>query len=71
MLKKITHAVLAASLMLLVTAAAMPSPQEKTEKRPKDQQEYELINKAFSTQPSGRVTWNPRSVEDEVCGNGV
>ena len=55
MLKKITHAVLAASLMLLVTAAAMPSPQEKTEKRPKDQQEYELINKAFSTQPSAAL----------------
>ena len=55
MLKKITHAVLAASLMLLVTAAATPAPQEETEKRPKDQQEYELINKAFGTPPSGTL----------------
>ena len=55
MLKKITHAALAASLMLLVTAAALPSPQEKTEKRPKDQQEYELINKAFGTPPSAAL----------------
>ena len=55
MLKKITHAVLAVSLILLVTAAAVPSPQEKQEKRPKDQQEYEMINKAFGTAPSAAL----------------
>ena len=55
MLKKITHAALALSLMLLVTATAVPSPQEKQEKRPKDQQEYELINKAFGTPPSAAL----------------
>ena len=55
MLKKITHAVLAVSLILLVTAAAAPSPQEKQEKRPKDQQEYEMINKAFGTAPSAAL----------------
>ena len=64
MLKKITHAVLAVSLMLLVTTAALPAPQEKqekqektekTEKRPKDQQEYELINKAFGAPPSAAL----------------
>ncbi len=47
MLRKITHATLAGSLLLLVTAVALPSPQEQAEKRPKDQQEYELINKTF------------------------
>ena len=47
MLRKITHGALACSLLLLVTAAALPSPQEKAEKVPKDQQEYELINKTF------------------------
>ena len=47
MLRKITHAALASSLLLLVTAAALPSPQEKAEKRAKDTQEYELINKTF------------------------
>lgn len=47
MLKKITHSALAVSLLLLVSAGALPSPQEKEEKRPKDQQEYELINKSF------------------------
>jgi len=47
MLRRITHATLAGSLLLLVTAAALPSPQEKAAKVPKDQQEYELINKTF------------------------
>ena len=54
MLKRLTHIALAGCLLLLITAAAAPSPQEaapaaekKAEKRPKDQQEYELINKTF------------------------
>ena len=56
MLRKITHAALASSLLLLVTAAALPSPQEKAEKRPKDQQEYELINKTFKeTNPATKL----------------
>ena len=38
MLRRITHAALAGSLLLLVTAAALPSPQEKAEKRAKDTQ---------------------------------
>lgn len=51
MLRKLTFAGLAGCLLLLVTSAAIPSPQEEkaaeNKKVPKDQQEYELINKAF------------------------
>ena len=56
MLRRITHAALAGSLLLLVTAAALPSPQEKAEKRAKDTQEYELINKTFEeTNPATKL----------------
>ena len=48
MLRRFTHLALTACLALLVTGAAVPSPQEETEKRPKDQKEYELINSSFS-----------------------
>ena len=48
MLRRFTHLTLTACLALLVTGAAVPSPQEETEKRPKDQKEYELINSSFS-----------------------
>jgi hypothetical protein len=51
MLRKLTYAGLAGCLLLLVTSAAIPSPQEEkpaeNQKVPKDQQEYELISKAF------------------------
>jgi tetratricopeptide (TPR) repeat protein len=51
MLRKLTYAGLAGCLLLLVTSAAIPSPQEakaaEDKKAPKDQQEYELISKAF------------------------
>lgn len=50
MLKKFTYLALTGCLLLLVTTAAVPSPQEQQaqkKKVPKDQQEYELINKAF------------------------
>lgn len=51
MLRKLTFAGLAGCLLLLVTSAAIPSPQEEkaaeNKKVPKDQQEYELITKAF------------------------
>ena len=47
MLRRCTYIALSGSLLLLLAAAALPSPQEKKEKRPKDQQEYELINKTF------------------------
>ena len=47
MLRRFTYLTLTACLALLVTAAAVPSPQEKTEKRPKDQKEYELITNTF------------------------
>lgn len=61
MLKKFTTIAVAACALLLATSAATPSPQaaaapqeEKTakpaEKRPKDQAEYELINKTFKEQ---------------------
>lgn len=56
MLKRFTHIALAASLLLLVTGAALPSPQEKAQKTPKDQQEYELINQAFKeTDPAKKI----------------
>jgi len=52
MLRKSTYVGLAGCLLLLVTSAAIPSPQEEkaaeNQKVPKDQQEYELISKAFS-----------------------
>ncbi len=51
MLRKLTNIGLAGCLLLLVTSAAIPSPQEgkqaEDKKAPKDQQEYELISKAF------------------------
>lgn len=51
MLRKLTIAGLAGCLLLLVTSAAIPSPQEEkaaeNKKVPKDQQEYELITRAF------------------------
>ena len=47
MLTRITNFALAAALLLLVTGAAIPSPQDQPEKRPKDQKEYELINAVF------------------------
>ena len=47
MLKRATNIALATVLLLLVTGAATPSPQDKPEKRPKDQKEYELINAVY------------------------
>jgi len=47
MLTRITNFALTAALLLLVTGAAIPSPQDAPEKRPKDQKEYELINAVF------------------------
>lgn len=57
MLQRITYLGLTACLMLLVTTAATPSPQEATEKRPKDQMEYDLISCAFGAdkQPPERL----------------
>ncbi|MDA1313984.1 MAG: tetratricopeptide repeat protein [Acidobacteria bacterium] len=43
MLKRVTNIALAATLLLLVTGAAIPAPQEAVEKRPKDQKEFDLI----------------------------
>jgi hypothetical protein len=63
MLRKLTYVGLAGCLLLLVTSAAIPSPQEQkaTEKQrvPKDQQEYELISKAFSkdTTPQDKLKY--------------
>jgi tetratricopeptide (TPR) repeat protein len=55
MLRKLTFIGLAGCLLLLVTSAAIPSPQEEkaaeNKKAPKDQQEYELITKAFQEAP--------------------
>ncbi len=48
MLKNLTNIAVTACLLLLVAGAATPSPQEATEKRPKDQKEYELANKTFT-----------------------
>ena len=47
MLKRATNIALATTLLLLVTGAAIPSPQDAAEKRPKDQKEYELITAVF------------------------
>jgi hypothetical protein len=51
--KKMMHAVLAFPLMLLLIATATPLLQ--AQKQAKDQQEYELITKAFGTQPSAAL----------------
>ncbi|MBI1357297.1 MAG: tetratricopeptide repeat protein [Acidobacteria bacterium] len=53
MLRKFTQLSVAACLLLLATSAAIPSPQEGSEKRPKDQAEYELANKSFTAAQSG------------------
>ncbi len=50
MLRKLTYLGLAGCLLLLISSAALPSPQEQeaqNKKVPKDQQEYELINRAY------------------------
>jgi hypothetical protein len=63
MLRKLTYLGLAGCLLLLVTSAAIPSPQEEkaaeNKKVPKDQQEYELISKAFAkeTTPQERLQY--------------
>jgi len=54
MLKKLTNIAVTACLLLLVAGAATPSPQEATEKRPKDQKEYELANKTFTAVQQGQ-----------------
>ena len=54
MLKKLTNIAVTACLLLLVAGAATPSPQEATEKRPKDQKEYELANKTFTAVQNGQ-----------------
>ncbi len=53
MLKNLTNIAVTACLLLLVAGAATPSPQEATEKRPKDQKEYELANKTFTAVQKG------------------
>ncbi|MEZ5364526.1 MAG: hypothetical protein R2748_19885 [Bryobacterales bacterium] len=53
MLKNLTNIAVTACLLLLVTGAATPSPQEANEKRPKDQKEYELANKTFTAVQGG------------------
>ena len=56
MLKRFTRLALTSCVVLLVTGAAVPSPQEKTEKRPKDQKEYELITNTFKeTDPAKKL----------------
>jgi tetratricopeptide (TPR) repeat protein len=63
MLRKLTYVGLAGCLLLLVTSAAIPSPQEEkaaeNQKVPKDQQEYELISKAFDkdTSPQDKLKY--------------
>lgn len=47
MLKRLTNIAVVVCALLIATSAATPSPQEANEKRPKDQAEYELINKTF------------------------
>ena len=51
--KKMMYAVLAFSLIIFLTTAATPLLQ--AQKQAKDQQEYELITKAFGTQPSAAL----------------
>jgi tetratricopeptide (TPR) repeat protein len=53
MLKNLTNVAVTACLLLLAAGAATPSPQEATEKRPKDQKEYELANKTFTAVQKG------------------
>jgi tetratricopeptide (TPR) repeat protein len=47
MLKKFTHAAVIVCALLLASSAALPSPQEAAEKKPKDMAEYELLSKTF------------------------
>ncbi len=56
MLKRLTNIAVVVCALLIATSAAMPSPQETKEKQPKDQAEYELINKAFKeTNPQTKL----------------
>lgn len=56
MLKKFTYLALTGCLLLFTASVATPSPQEQSEKRPKDTAEYELINKTFKeTNPQTKL----------------
>ena len=56
MLKRLTNIAVVVCALLIATSAATPSPQEAQEKRPKDQAEYELINKTFKeTDPATKL----------------
>ncbi len=56
MLKRLTNIAIVVCALLIATSAATPSPQEAQEKRPKDQAEYELINKTFKeTDPATKL----------------
>ena len=55
MLNKVTNFALGACMLLLAATVAVPAPQETTEKRPKDQAEYELINKAFGADTDAKT----------------
>ena len=48
MLKRFTNVAVIVCTLLLAASAAFPSPQEETEKQPKDMAEYELISKTFA-----------------------
>ena len=70
MLRKFTYSALIASLLLLAAGAATPAPQEKKEKQPKDQAEYELINKAFKEQDPTKklpllLDWEKKNPESD------
>lgn len=70
MLKKITHAAVIVCALLLASSAALPSPQEAAEKKPKDMAEYELITKTFGeADPATKIQllseWKEKYPESE------
>jgi len=73
MLKRITQITLPVCLLLMATAAAIPSPQESQEKKGpqvKDRQEYDLIQKAIGeTDPAAKIQvldqWKEKYLETD------
>jgi len=71
MLRRLTNLVLAACLLMLVTAAAVPQAETK-EKQVKDQQEYDLINSAIAeADPAKKIQildqWKAKYAESDYA----
>lgn len=72
MLRRFTNLVLAACLLMLVTAAAVPQAETTKEKQVKDQQEYDLINSAIAeADPAKKIQildqWKAKYAESDYA----